>query len=102
MGQRLAGPVCVIERERERVSDVWQSRRGPPGALIHLCLAETTGALMQQRWRGRRGRRGRWLGAKRRGVNGERGAQMKERQLMWKERIKMMPGKVKSEAKNLE
>lgn len=32
----------------------------------------------------------------------EEGGQMKERQLMWKERIKMMPGKVKSEAKNSE
>lgn len=70
MGQRLAGPVCVIERERERVGDVWQSRQGPPGALIHLCLAETTGALMQQRWRRRRMRkRGWWLGAMLRGAN---------------------------------
>lgn len=90
MGQRLAGPVCVIERERERVSDVWQSRRGPPGALIHLCLAETTGALMEEE-EGRGGK-------KREG--GCRGGQMKEGQPMWKERIKMM--KVKSEAKNLE
>lgn len=27
---------------------MWQSRRGPPGALIRLSLAETTGALLQQ------------------------------------------------------
>ncbi|CAB1443631.1 unnamed protein product [Pleuronectes platessa] len=30
------------------MSDVRQSRSGPPGALIRLSLAETTGALMQQ------------------------------------------------------
>lgn len=49
---------------------------------------------MQQRWGGGWGQKdgGRCGG----------GGQMKERQLMWKERIKMMPRKVKCEGKNLE
>lgn len=81
-----AGRSRLCDWERERVSDVWQSRRGPPGALIHLCLAETTGALMQQRWRRRGSRRKRGAavrGKERRGGKWKKGNWCGKRELKW-------------------